>query len=61
MMSLVGENAAADISKHKGEAVFFRCDVTSNSDCQRTVNDIYDKFGRIDILFNNAEVIRKKI
>ena len=55
-----GEKAASDISKHGGQAVFFRCDVTSNSDCERTVNSIHDKFGRIDILFNNAGVIRRK-
>ena len=55
-----GEKAAADISKHGREAVFFRCDVTSNSDCKRTVNDINNKFGKIDILFNNAGVIRRK-
>ncbi len=55
-----GEEAAVDISKHGGQAVFFRCDVTSNSDCKRTVNDIHDIFGRIDILFNNAGVIRRK-
>jgi NAD(P)-dependent dehydrogenase (short-subunit alcohol dehydrogenase family) len=55
-----GEKAAKDISRQGGEALFFRCDVTSNSDCKRTVNNIHDKFGRIDILFNNAGVIRRK-
>ena len=55
-----GREAAADIIKLGGKAFFYRCDVTSNSDCKKTIDDICDKFNRIDILFNNAGVIRRK-
>ncbi len=43
-----------------GKAKFFRCDVTSDSECKKTINAIYKEFGKIDILFNNAGVIRRK-
>lgn len=55
-----GEEAVSEIEKKGGEAAFFHCDVTSNADCEKTVTRIYEKFGRIDILFNNAGVIRRK-
>jgi len=55
-----GREAAADITKLGGKALFYHCDVTSNADCKKTIVDICDKFGRIDILFNNAGVIRRK-
>ncbi len=43
-----------------GKAKFFLCDVTADSESKITVEDIYKEFGRIDILFNNAGVIRRK-
>ena len=42
------------------EAAFYKCDVTSSSDCETTANQIENNFGRIDVLFNNAGVIRRK-
>ena len=36
------------------EALGIGCDVTSRNDVENTVNIVLDKFGHIDILFNNA-------
>lgn len=55
-----GKAALKEIEKIGGKARFYKCDVTSNSDCQKTAKDIYHEFGRIDILFNNAGVISRK-
>lgn len=55
-----GRFAAAGINAAGGEAVSFRCDVTSAAQCQETVAAVKETFGRVDILFNNAGVIRRK-
>jgi NAD(P)-dependent dehydrogenase (short-subunit alcohol dehydrogenase family) len=55
-----GKEAAVEIQGLGKKAKFFRCDVTSDSDCKKTTGDVYQEFGRIDILFNNAGVTRRK-
>jgi len=55
-----GKEAAEEIKSLGKKAKFFRCDVTSGSDCKKTTEDVYQEFGRIDILFNNAGVTRRK-
>lgn len=55
-----GIDAAAQIEHFGKKAKFFCCDVTSDFECKKTVNAIYKEFGRVDILFNNAGVIRRK-
>jgi len=42
-----------------GEAMFVRCDVTKASDCQQAVEKTVSRFGKLDILFNNAGVTRR--
>ena len=55
-----GKEAAEEIRSFRQKARFFRCDVTTDADCKKTTEDVYQEFGRIDILFNNAGVIRRK-
>ncbi|NIM58113.1 MAG: glucose 1-dehydrogenase [Candidatus Aminicenantes bacterium] len=55
-----GEKVAEEIKSLGQKAVFFRCDVTSDSDCKKTTEEVYQVFGRIDILFNNAGVTKRK-
>ncbi len=55
-----GKKAAKGIRKLGGDAEFFSCDVTSYSECEETVKAVFEEFGRIDILFNNAGVIKRK-
>lgn len=38
-------------------AEFVACDVRRSEDCQRTVEFTSERFGRIDVLFNNAGVV----
>ena len=48
--------------KEKGDAIFANIDVTQQEDCDRMVSTALDRFGRIDILYNNAGAgIRKKV
>ena len=55
-----GTQAESDIKNTGGKAHFFKCDVTSASDCEKTTKQIIDEFGKIDILFNNAGVAIRK-
>jgi NAD(P)-dependent dehydrogenase (short-subunit alcohol dehydrogenase family) len=42
-----------------GQAIFARCDVAQSADCQRTIEQTVTAFGGVDILFNNAGIIRR--
>lgn len=55
-----GKKAATEIRKMGGKVKFFYCDVTSDDECKHTIKAIHKEFGRIDILFNNAGVIKRK-
>ena len=55
-----GEEEAAKIQREGRVADFFKCDVTSLEEVKKTVEDIKNKYGRIDILFNNAGVTVRK-
>ena len=52
-----GEETANLIRTRGGEAVFVRTDVTKDSDCAALVATALERFGRLDIAFNNAGVI----
>jgi NAD(P)-dependent dehydrogenase (short-subunit alcohol dehydrogenase family) len=56
----LGEKAASNIISNGGAAQFFKCNVVSQEDCRQVTNAIWQAYGRIDILFNNAGVIRRK-
>ncbi len=55
-----GSRAEGAIRTDGGRAELFRCDVTSGADCERAALAVRDRFGRIDILFNNAGVMRRQ-
>jgi NAD(P)-dependent dehydrogenase (short-subunit alcohol dehydrogenase family) len=54
-----GQAVVHDILGRGGQAVFVRCDVTRAADCQRAVEQVVAMFGGLDILFNNAGIIRR--
>jgi NAD(P)-dependent dehydrogenase (short-subunit alcohol dehydrogenase family) len=54
-----GTEVVSGIVEAGGRAVFVRCDVTSAADCQRAVQCTVSEFGGLDILFNNAGIIRR--
>ena len=51
-----GEETVATINSGDGEAIFVHADVSIASDAENLVNTTKNKFGRIDILFNNAGI-----
>jgi NAD(P)-dependent dehydrogenase (short-subunit alcohol dehydrogenase family) len=55
-----GEEVAGSIVQDGGEAMFIRSDVRLAADCRQAVEQTLDRYGRIDILFNNAGVFHPK-
>lgn len=51
-----GATVVKQITQHDGPAIFLRADVSVAPDCQRSVEQTLQAFGRLDILFNNAGV-----
>jgi len=47
------------IIEEGGRAIFVRGDVTRAADCQLAVLQTVEKLGKLDILFNNAGIIRR--
>src|ERR1700674_101124 len=54
-----GQRVVDQITKSGGRAFFEGIDVTRAADCQRLVERAIREFDRIDILFNNAGIIRR--
>jgi NAD(P)-dependent dehydrogenase (short-subunit alcohol dehydrogenase family) len=51
-----GEEAVEMIKKDGGEATYVRADVTKPSDVKRTVDTAVTKYGKLDIMVNNAGI-----
>ena len=51
-----GAGVVAEIEKHGGAAAFVRADVAKETDVKAMVDFTIDKFGRLDVAFNNAGV-----
>jgi NAD(P)-dependent dehydrogenase (short-subunit alcohol dehydrogenase family) len=49
-----GPGVADAINAQGGEALFVRCDVSSEADMKAAIDETVRRFGRLDIAFNNA-------
>lgn len=48
--------AAQEINQQGGSAIAITCDVSKEADVQRTMTQIIDQFGQLDMVFNNAGI-----
>ena len=55
----LGGSTVAEIEAAGGKAIFIPCDVTQAEDCRLAVEQTVVAFGGLDILFNNAGIIRR--
>lgn len=53
-----GQDTVRQINEAGGEAIFVRCDVSQSEDVQRLVKETVAAFGGVDVLYNNAGVVR---
>jgi NAD(P)-dependent dehydrogenase (short-subunit alcohol dehydrogenase family) len=54
-----GQIVIETIIDEGGQGMFLRCDVTRAADCQLAVWQTVEQLGKLDILFNNAGIIRR--
>ncbi len=54
-----GQAVVKEIEAAGGRAFFIACDVTKAQDCKQAVEAAVATFGGLDILFNNAGIIRR--
>ncbi len=55
VLSDINEDKVKDAAESlSGEAIGIKCDVTSEADLEKAINEAIDQFGRIDVLINNA-------
>ena len=56
-----GQKVEASIRSAGGEAVYVHLDVTSESDWQQAVQTASSRYGRLDILVNNAAIVIPRV
>jgi NAD(P)-dependent dehydrogenase (short-subunit alcohol dehydrogenase family) len=54
-----GQSVVQTIVDAGGQAIFVLCDVTQSADCERAVQLTVAELGGLDILFNNAGIVRR--
>src|SRR5512133_219632 len=53
----LGQRAENEIRARDRRSVFIEADHTQSDDCSRVIEQTLARFGRIDILFNNAGIV----
>src|SRR4051794_23053685 len=51
-----GERVLGEVSERGGEAAFFQVDLAKERDVEALVRSVADRFGRLDVVVNNAGV-----
>ena len=55
---LDGKEAVEAVEKAGSEAIYVKTDVTSQDECDAAAKAAVDRFGSLDILVNNAAILR---
>lgn len=52
------QQTVSEIKKNGGEAVAVKCDVADFAACEKLAKDVIGRYGRLDVLVNNAGITR---
>ena len=55
-----GSTAMHEMGELGHEAIYIKCDVRDAENCKQAINSVIEKYGKIDVLFNNAGVAVRK-
>jgi NAD(P)-dependent dehydrogenase (short-subunit alcohol dehydrogenase family) len=55
-----GQHICAEINQAGGDCSFYRCDIADETNVRQTVEDVLERFQRIDVLLNVAGVVLVK-
>ena len=55
-----GQKVADDVNRQGGESLFFTCDVANEKQVAECVLKVGEKYGRVDVLVNNAGIVLVK-
>jgi 3-oxoacyl-[acyl-carrier protein] reductase len=58
MADAAGQTVVAEIEQAGGRAAFFKVNVANQAEVETAVKAVLDRFGQIDILINNAGILR---
>ncbi len=53
-----GEETVAEIKETGGEGFFAKLDVSNREQVRQVINDTLERYGKIDVLVNNAGIIQ---
>jgi len=56
VLAAEGKKTSEGLSKEGRDAVFIKCDVTHGSQVKEMIDQVIGKFGKVDILINNAGI-----
>lgn len=51
-----GESAAEEVRSQGGEAIYVKTDLTHSAQVEKMAETVVEKYGRIDVLYNNAGI-----
>ncbi|MGE3608281.1 MAG: SDR family oxidoreductase [Bacteriovoracaceae bacterium] len=51
-----GKEVLEEIKRNQGEAIFIKCDVSSDQDVKNLIDKTIETFGRLDFAYNNAGI-----
>lgn len=54
-----GQAVVEAIRENGGKGIFIHCNVTHSEECQKAVQQVVEQLGGLEILFNNAGIIRR--
>ena len=56
-----GENTVSEVKSAGGDAIYVNADVSKSADCENMIKATEEKYGMLNVLFNNAGIIRLEI